>query len=85
MESGLLLNVVVTQGATILKLFSGENQTLLVGGDSLLVLDLRLNIINCIARLDLKGDGLASYYSRETLADGNDTVIDEVLVDGIHR
>jgi hypothetical protein len=34
MKRRFLLNVVVAQGAAILKLLSGENQTLLVGRDS---------------------------------------------------
>lgn len=54
-----LLDVIVAQGTAILKLLAGENQALLVGGDSLLVLDLGLNIVDRIAGLDLKGDGLA--------------------------
>jgi len=36
-ESGLLLDVVVGEGAAVLELLSGEDQTLLVWGDSLLV------------------------------------------------
>ena len=35
-QGGLLLDVVVGEGAAVLELLSGENQTLLVGGDSLL-------------------------------------------------
>ena len=34
MESGLLLNVVVAQGTAILKLLAGEDQALLVRGDT---------------------------------------------------
>ena len=37
-ESALLLDVVVGEGATVFELLSGEDQTLLVGGDTLLVL-----------------------------------------------
>lgn len=59
MESRLLLDVVVTKGAAILQLLSSEDQTLLVGRDALLILDLGLNIVDGIARLDLEGDGLA--------------------------
>ena len=33
-ESRLLLNVVVAEGATVLKLFAGKDQALLVGGDA---------------------------------------------------
>ena len=39
MKSRLLLNVVVREGATVLELLAGEDQTLLVRGDALLVLN----------------------------------------------
>ena len=45
-KSGLLLDVVVCQGATILKLLAGKDQTLLVWGNSLLVLNLALDVLN---------------------------------------
>src|SRR4051794_10365121 len=41
-ESGLLLNVVVGQGSAILQLLSSEDESLLIGRDSFLVLNLRL-------------------------------------------
>ena len=59
MERGLLLNVVVAEGATILELLAGEDQALLVWWDAFLVLDLRLHIIDGIRGLNLEGDGLA--------------------------
>lgn len=40
----LLLDVVVRKGAAILKLLASEDQTLLVRGNALLVLDLALDI-----------------------------------------
>jgi hypothetical protein len=40
-------------------LLSSEDQTLLVRGDSLLVLDLGLDIVDRIGGLDLEGDSLA--------------------------
>lgn len=40
-------------------MLSGEDQTLLVRGNSLLVLDLGFDIVDCVGGLDLKGDGLA--------------------------
>jgi hypothetical protein len=58
-KSRLLLNVVIRKRATVLKLLAGEDQALLVGRDTLLVLDLGLDIVDSIAGLDLKGDGLA--------------------------
>jgi hypothetical protein len=54
-----LLDVVVRQGASVLELLSGKDQTLLIRGNSLLVLDLGLDIVDSIGGLDLKGDGLA--------------------------
>ncbi|KAM0863660.1 hypothetical protein ACQ4PT_044442 [Festuca glaucescens] len=58
-KGGLLLDVVVRQSAAILKLLASENETLLVRGDALLVLDLRLHVVNCVRRLNLKRNGLA--------------------------
>jgi len=46
MEGRLLLNVVVRKSTAIFKLFSGENQSLLVGWDTFLVLDLGLHVLN---------------------------------------
>merc|ERR1712202_126611 len=59
MEGGLLLDVVVREGAAILELLSGEDQTLLIGRDALLVLDLGLHVLNRIRRVDVERDGLA--------------------------
>ncbi len=59
MQRRLFLDVVVAQRASIFKLLSGENQSLLVGRDTLLVLDLTLHIIDRVGRLDLKRDRLA--------------------------
>jgi hypothetical protein len=60
MESRLLLDVVVGESAAILKLLASEDQALLVWGNALLVLDLGLDIVDGVGRLDLKSDGLAS-------------------------
>jgi hypothetical protein len=58
-EGGLLLDVVVGEGAAVLELLASEDETLLVRGDALLVLDLGLDVVNGVGRLNLKGDGLA--------------------------
>ena len=58
MERGLLLDVVVREGAAILELLAGEDKTLLIRGDTLLVLDLLLDVVDGVRRLHLKGDGL---------------------------
>src|SRR5699024_4500254 len=67
-----LLNVVVAEGAAVLELLASENETLLVWGNSLLVLDLGLDVLDSIARLDLEGDGLASQSFHEDLHVGRD-------------
>jgi len=56
-EGGLLLDVVVGEGAAVLELLSGEDETLLIRRDALLVLDLGLDIVDGVRRLHLKGDG----------------------------
>ena len=67
MQRGLLLDVVVGQRAAVLELLAGEDETLLVGGDALLVLNLGLDIVNRVRRLHLEGDGLASQSLDEDL------------------
>jgi hypothetical protein len=53
------LDVVVGKGAAILELLASEDQALLVRGNALLVLNLGLDVVNGVRRLNLKGDGLA--------------------------
>jgi hypothetical protein len=60
MECRLLLDVVVRECTTILQLLSGKDQSLLIRRNALLILDLALDIIDSIGRLDLKSDGLSS-------------------------
>merc|ERR1711917_138509 len=67
MEGGLFLDVVVGQSPSVLQLFTGEDQPLLVWGDALLVLDLGLHVLDAIASLDLQGDGLAGQSLDENL------------------
>jgi hypothetical protein len=59
MEGGLLLDVVVAEGAAILELLSSEDEALLVWGDALLVLDLGLDVLDGVGGLDIKSDSLA--------------------------
>ena len=68
MVSTNLLDVVVGKGAAILKLLSSEDETLLVRGNSLLVLDLALHIVDGVRGLDLEGDGLARQGLNEAVA-----------------
>lgn len=53
-KSGFLLNVVVREGASVLKLLTSKDETLLIGRDSFLILNLRLDVVNSIRRLHIK-------------------------------
>jgi len=55
----LLLDVVVREGATVLELLASEDQALLIRGNSLLVLNLRLYIVDGIRGFDFEGNSLA--------------------------
>ena len=59
MESRLLLDVVIGQGATVLKLLASEDQTLLIWGNSLLVLDLGLDVLDGVRGLDIQSNRLS--------------------------
>ncbi|KAG5272393.1 hypothetical protein AALO_G00165030, partial [Alosa alosa] len=67
MEGGLLLDVVVGQGAPIFQLLASKDQTLLVWGNALLVLDFGLHVLNGVTGFHLKGDGLAGQSLGEDL------------------
>jgi hypothetical protein len=66
-EVSYLLDVVVAQSAAILELLAGEDQTLLVRGNALLVLDLGLDVVDGVARLDVEGNGLTRQGLDETV------------------
>ena len=67
MESGFLLDVVVRKGSSILELLSSEDESLLVGWDTFLVLDLGLDVLNGVSGLNIKSDGLTSQGLDEDL------------------
>ena len=67
MKGGLFLNVVIGEGATIFQLLAGENQSLLIRWDSLLILNLRLDIVNRVGRFHLEGDRLSRQRLDEDL------------------
>jgi len=84
MESGLLLDVVVREGSTVLELLSSEDKSLLIWWDSLLVLDLGLNILDGVSWLNVKGDGLTSQGLDEelhTTSKSEDQVKGRLLLD----
>ena len=45
-ESGLFLNVVVRESTSVLELLPGEDETLLVGRNTFLILDLSLDVVD---------------------------------------
>merc|ERR1712064_228758 len=60
MESRLLLDVVVRESPAVFQLLASEDQSLLIWWDSLLILDLCLDVFNGVRGLNLKCDCLAS-------------------------
>ena len=58
-KGGLLLNVVVGEGSLIVQLLATEDQSLLIRGNTLLVLNLGLHSVDCVTLLDLKSDSFA--------------------------
>ena len=66
-KGGLLLDVVVAQRTTVFQLFAGEDQSLLVWWDALLVLNLGLDVLNGVAGLDFESDGLSGKRLDENL------------------
>merc|ERR1712012_998668 len=67
MKCRFLLDVVVGQSTAIFQLLASKDQPLLVWGNSLLVLNLGLDVLNSVRGLDFKGDGLAGQGLDENL------------------
>ena len=107
-KGGLLLDVVIGERTAILKLLAGEDEALLVRGDTkngaisnllnptkskreylpLLILDLGLDVVDGIRRLDLKRDGLAGQRLHEdlhTATEAEDEMKGGLLLDVIIR
>jgi hypothetical protein len=60
-----LLDIVVAQCPSIFKLLAREDQALLIWRNAFLILNLGLDIIDCVRGLDLEGDGLARHCNRD--------------------
>jgi len=67
MKSRLLLDVVVGESSSVLQLLAGEDQSLLIWRNSLLVLDLSLHVLDGVGWLHLQGDGLTGEGLHEDL------------------
>ena len=59
MQSTLLLDIIIRECTAILQLFPSKNQSLLVRWNSLLILNLTLDVINGIRRFHFKRDRFA--------------------------
>mmetsp|Transcript_22294 Transcript_22294/g.54011 ORF Transcript_22294/g.54011 Transcript_22294/m.54011 type:complete len:289 (+) Transcript_22294:270-1136(+) len=58
-QRGIVPDVVIVDRLPVLELLPAEDNTLLLGGDSLLLGDLRLDVLDGLALLDFDGDRLA--------------------------
>ena len=87
-QSRLLLDVVIRQSTPVLELLSGENETLLIGRDTFLVLDLGLDVVDRVRRLNIERDSLTSQRLDEDLhssAKTEDQVQSRLLLDVVIR
>src|SRR5579859_1564408 len=50
-QCGFFLDVVVREGSTVFKLFTGEDETLLVWWDPFFILDFRFNVVDCVTEI----------------------------------
>jgi len=66
-KSRLLLDVVVREGSAVLKLLTGEDESLLIGWDALFVLDLGLDVFDGVGGLDFEGDRFSGEGFHENL------------------
>jgi len=66
-KSRLLLDIVVRKSSAIFELLTSEDKSLLVWWDTLLVLDLGLDVLNGVSWLNIEGDGLSSQGLDEDL------------------
>merc|ERR1711871_116590 len=67
MEGGLFLDVVILESSAVLELLASEDESLLIWGNSFLVLNLGLDSLDGIGLLNLKGDGLSGESLDEDL------------------
>ena len=67
MDRRFFLDIEISEGPIILELLSCKDETLLIRRDAFLVLNLGLDICNCVRRLNLERDRLASESLDEDL------------------
>jgi len=66
-KCGFLLDVVVRESTSILELLASKDQTLLIRWDTLLVLNLGLDVLDGVRWLDVEGDCFTSQRFDENL------------------
>ena len=81
MNGAFLLDVVVAKSSGVLETFSGEDESLLVLGDSFLVSDFSLEIGDCVSVGGFESDSLSSESFAEDLETSSES---EEKVDGVH-
>ena len=87
-ESRLLLDIVIRESAAIFQLLTSEDQTLLIWRNTLLILNLGLDVVDGIGGLHLQGDGLASqclYEDLHTTTKTEDEVESRLLLNVVVR
>ena len=67
MEGGLFLNVVIGEGAAVFELLAGKDESLLIWGDTFLVLNFGFDVLNAVAGLDIKSNRLTGQGLNENL------------------
>jgi len=88
MKCGLFLDVVVRECSAILKLLSGENESLLIWRNAFLVLDFGFDVLNGVGGFDIQRNGLSSEGLNENLhatSESQDQVQGGFLLDVVVR
>ncbi len=67
MQGAFLLDVVIRKSAPIFKLLACEDESLLIGRNAFLVLNLLLHVLNRVRGFSIEGNGLASECLYEDL------------------
>jgi len=60
MESRFFLDVVIGESSAIFQLLARKNESLLIGRNALLILNLSLDVFNSVGWLNVQGDSLTS-------------------------
>ena len=83
-----LLNVVVRKGSSVFELLSSEDESLLIGGNTFLILNFSLHILNGVWGLNVKSNSLSSEGLNEDLhtsSKSEDQVESRFLLDVVIR